>query len=166
MGKCLPSLKFMDGTSFFYFLWADQAAVHPQDTVEFGAHPQPVDRRVGMAQVQTAHLVEQQVKVQFLGQALVQLDAFVEEGNPFGRQVIGADNSGGPSASPSAQVAFVQHRHIGHAQLSQVVGRRQSMDAAANNDHLVAVLQWLLPPHPILCKYLEHICLSSRRALR
>ena len=113
-----------------------------------------------MAQVQTAHLVEQQVKVQLLGQALVQLDAFVEEGYSFGRQVIGADNGGGPSAGPSAQVAFVQHRHIGHAQLSQVVGRRQSVDAAADNDHLVAVLQRLLPPHPILCKYLEHLCLS------
>ena len=93
-----------------------------------------------MAQVQAAHLIEQKVEVQLFGQALVQLHAFVEEGDAFGRQVVGADNGGGASAGPTAQVALVQHGNVGNPQFAQVVGRGQSVDAAADDDHLIAVL--------------------------
>ena len=139
--------------------WADHPAVHAQDAVELGAHPQGVEGGVGVAQVKPPHLVEQQVEVEFLGQSLVQLDALVEEGDALDGQVVGADDGGGAGAGSAAEVALVEDGDVLHAQLGQVVGSGQAVHAAADDDHAVAVFQGACLPHTVLAEQLEH-CLA------
>ena len=146
------------GHKLLDFGGADHPAVHAQDAVELGAHPQGVEGGVGMTKVEAAHLVEEQVEVQLLGQSFVQLDALVEEGDALDGEIVGADDGGGAGAGPAAEVALVEDGDVLHAQLSEVVGGGQPMHAAADDDHAVAVFQRAHPPHSVLAKKLEHRC--------
>ena len=134
----------------------DHSAIDPQHLVELGAKPEAEDGRIGVAQVQPAHLGEQKVEIQLLGQALVKLQALPEKGNAFGRQVVGANDGGSPRASSTAEVALVQHGDALYPQLAQVVGGGQAVDAASDDDDLVPVPKGVPLPHPVLTEESEH----------
>ncbi len=157
VGQALPQAH--GGDKLLDLGWAYHPAVHAQDAVELGSHPQGVESGVGMTKVEASHLVEQQVEVEFLRQSLVQLDALVEEGDALDGEVVGTDDGGGAGAGSPAEVALVEDGDVLHALLGQVVGSRQAVHAAADDDHAVAVFQGACLPHTVLAEQLEH-CLA------
>ena len=137
---------------------ADDAAVDAEELVELGAQPQPVDGRLGVADVEPAHLVEQEVEPQLAGQALVELVALAEEGDRLGREVVRPDDGRAARACAAAEVVPVEHGHVGDAHLAQVVGRGQAVHPAADDHHVVGVLKGVPVPHLVLAEYHCYPC--------
>ncbi len=104
----------------------------------------------GVAQVVYAALGEHDVVVQVLGQAFPQFHrVFIKVGR-FVPQVVGAHDGGVTRGIAAAQPAFFDHGHIGNAVLlGQIIGRRQTVPAAADDDHVIDLFRGGRAPHAL-----------------
>lgn len=127
----------------------DQPRVDPLELVDLGPSPHGAHRGVAVGQGQMPPLAEHHVEVQFAGHLLVELDALIVETHPLGGEVVAADDGGVAAAAPGADIALVEHGHIGDPVIfGQIIGAGQPMRPAADDHHLVLVAQGYLPPHP------------------
>ena len=93
---------------------------------------------VGMVEVEHAALAHHGVVVEVLLQPLPELHRPFVERRVAGQQVVGADDRGVAADVAGADLALLQHRDVGDAvHLGQVVGRRQPVSAAADDDDVV-----------------------------
>src|SRR3546814_9662636 len=82
------------------------------------------------------------VVVEILGEALPQLQCMLVERRRLVPQVVGAHDGGVAPGVAAAQPAALHHRDGADAvQLGQVIGSRQAVAAAADDDHVVARLR-------------------------
>ena len=100
--------------------------------------------------------------IEILLQPLPELHGELIEGIVAGQQVIRADDRRVAADIARPDIALLQHRDIGDAEfLGEIIGRRQTMAATADDDHVVMGLRiWLAPlrrPTPVaperLAKY-------------
>ena len=104
-------------------------------------------------EVEDAALRDHGVEVEVLLEALPQLHRPFVEGIVAGQQVVGADDRGVAPDVAGAEPALFQHRDIGEAMLlGEVIGGRQAMPAAADDDDVVFLLRLGLAPgrRPVL----------------
>ena len=95
-----------------------------------------------MGHRKVATLGIKQVQVQVSRQILKQVDAGLIEAGALGREIIGADDRRVATGSTATQVAFFQDGDIGNAVvLGQVVGSRQAVPTAADDDRVVLALE-------------------------
>src|SRR5581483_10455348 len=121
----------------------------PLDLVDLGPPPHGPQRTVVVGQCQVATLREHDVEVQFSGEALVQPERPVVEGDALRSQVVGPEDGGVAPGAAAADVALVENRHVGDAVSGgQVVGGGQAVDAAADDDDVVGTAQVVAPPGP------------------
>jgi hypothetical protein len=111
--------------------------------VDLGAPAHGAQGRIGMRQGEVAAVGVKQIQVEFLRQILPQGQRLVVKLDPFRRQVVGTDDGGVASGVAAADIAFFQYRDVGDAMIaSQIVGGRQPVAAAADDDHIVAGLEF------------------------
>ena len=123
----------------------DQFGVDAQMLVHFRPPARCSHRRIRMSQREVAPLGVHDVHVEVVGEVFVERNRLVVELHAFGCQVVRADDGGVARSVAAAQIAALQDRHIGDAVVPrQVVGRRGTVAAAANNDHVIAVFEVLL----------------------
>ena len=130
---------------------------HPLPVEQFGIHPMQAHGIAGagigialairMAQHQHPTLADHGVEIEILFEPFPELEGFFIERVVFFQQVIGADDGGVAAHIARTDMVLLQHRHIGDAVfLGQIIGGRQSMPAAAHNDHIIVRLGFRLPP--------------------
>ena len=91
-----------------------------------------------MIEIEDAALAHHGVVVEVLLQPFPELHRPFVERLIAGQKVVGADDRGVTAGVARADPAFFQHGDIGYAMLfGEIVRRRQSMPAAADNDHVV-----------------------------
>ena len=79
-------------------------------------------------------------------QVLPQPHALVVELHAFGRQIVGADDGSVAAGIAAAEVALVEHGDVADAVVAgQIIGGRQTVTAGADDDHIVAGLEPLVP---------------------
>ena len=141
----------------------------------FGRQPfvvdpgQPVGVDVALADLDVMGVVRQHehaarrihdVVVEFLRQALPELQRMVVERGRFLPQVVGADDGGVAPGVAAAEPALLQDRDIGEAVLlGEVIGGREPMPAGADDDRVIRRLRLgvapLLRPAGIVRKSLQ-----------
>ena len=90
------------------------------------------------AEVVDTALAEHDVVVQVLAETLPKFERLLVEQCCFGPEIVGANDRGVASGIAAADPAFLQHRDIREPMLfGQVVGGRQSMPAATDDDDIV-----------------------------
>ena len=119
----------------------DQARVDALQAVDLGAVGHHEHRAVGVREREVAALREEQVEVQLLRQALVELDARVVEARALGRLVVRAQDRRVAPGRARADVALLEDRDVGDPALAQVVGGGQAVRAAADDDDVVGALE-------------------------
>ena len=103
--------------------------------------------RVGVIEVEHAALAHHRVVVEVLLQPLPQLHRPFVERLVAGQQVVRADDGGVAARIAGADVALLQHRHVGDAVLvREVIGGREPVPAAADDDDVVLGLRLGLAP--------------------
>ena len=114
-----------------------------------------------------AALREQQVEVQLLRQALVQLHARVVEARALGRLVVRAQDRRVAPRRARPDVARLEDRDVADpVLLLQVVRGREAVRAAADDHDVVGPLEVALaPPHPLFSEYFKHAQLPPEAAL-
>ena len=125
----------------------DQPAVHAQDLVDFRPLPEARDRPVGVGQGQVALLGEHDIEVELLGHLHVQLQAFVVEGHTFGCAVIRPDDGRISAARAGPEVSLVHQSDVRDPVPGQVVRRRKTVSARADDHHVIPVLEIGPGPH-------------------
>ena len=96
---------------------------------------------------QHAALREHHVVVQFLRQALPELEGVLVEGRALVVEVVGADDRGVAAGIAASDPALLQHGDVGDAvDGREVVGRRQAVAAAADDDDVVGRFRLRIPP--------------------
>ena len=116
----------------------DHARVDPEELVHLGAFVGGDDPAVRVRERQVALLGEEQVEVEVGREALVELDARLVELRALGRAVVRADDGRVAARGAGADIALLQDRHVRDAVvLRQVVGRGESVRAAADDDDVV-----------------------------
>ena len=125
----------------------EDLGVHPVQAHGVAPPPVGVALAVGVEQVDHAPLRDHGVEVQLPLEPLPQLHAqLVERIVPL-EQVVGAHDRGVASHVARADVALLQHRHVGDAVLArQVVGGGEPMPPAAHDHHVVGGLGLGLAP--------------------
>jgi len=102
---------------------------------------------VGMIEIDHAPLRHHRVEIQLLLEPFPQLQRIRIERLVALEQIIGPHDGGVAPDIARAEIALLQHRHIGDAVvLGEIIGRRQAMPAAADNDHVIVALRLRLPP--------------------
>src|SRR5206468_211840 len=96
------------------------------------------------------------VVVELLRKALIQLDALIVKGNAVAGSVVRANDRGVAPAAAATEIVPLEHGDVGHAVvLCQIVGGGQTVNAAADNDDIVAIPHRALGPHRLLAKNLH-----------
>ena len=116
-----------------------------------GIHP-PLDVAHLLQGVAEAHhppRAEHDVEVEFLAQALPQLEREVIEARRFVAQVVGAHDGGVAAGVAAAQISLFDDRDIGDAVLAgEIVGRCQAVSAAAHDHRVIVRLRGRVAPGP------------------
>jgi hypothetical protein len=85
-----------------------------------------------------AALGDHAVEVQLVGQAFPQLHRMLEEGRVAADHVVRADQRCVAAHVAGADVAPLDHRHVGDAVvLGEIIGRGEAMAAAADDHHVI-----------------------------
>ena len=126
----------------------DQPGIDALQPVHLGPAAHGAHRRIRMRQGEVPALAEHDVEIEFRRHLLVQLHALVVEAHAFGGEIVAADDGGVASAAAGADVALFQHGHVGDAVIfGQIIGAGQPVGAAADDDDIVAGLQFVCLPH-------------------
>ena len=133
---------------------------------------QPVGIDVALEALHVVHVVrehhdaalrEHDVVVELLRQALPQLEGMLVDGGALVLEVVGADDGGVARRVAAADPPLLEHGDVGEAVLlGEVVGRRQTMPAAADDDGGVGRLRLrrapLALPPPVTAERLGQQC--------
>ena len=106
-----------------------------------------------MEEIEHAALRHHGVEIEILLEPFPQLHRPFVEGIVAGQQVVRADDRGVAPDIAGAEPALLQHRDIGDAVLlGEIIGGRQPMPAAADDDDVVFLLGLRLAPgrRPVL----------------
>src|SRR5471030_3137906 len=104
----------------------------------------------GVAQVVNATLGEHHVVVQVLGQAFPQFHRVFVQVRGFVPQVVGTHDGGVARGVTAAQPALLDHGHVSNAVfLGEVIRRRQTMPAAADDNDVVDFFRGWRAPHAL-----------------
>ena len=150
MGACPPQLMSIMGMPRLDEGGVDGLGTHAVMLVDLGAPAHGAHGRIGVRQgVMAARRIEQ-IQIEVFGQVLPKAHALVVELDALGGQIIRADDRGIAAGIAAADIAFFDHGDIADAVIaSQIVGRRQAVAAAADDHHIVAGLQRVVPrEHP------------------
>ena len=102
---------------------------------------------IGVAEVEHAALRDHGVEVEVLLQVLPQLHRPFVKRIVAGQQVVGADDGGVAADVAGAKPALLQHGDVLQAMfLGEVIGRRQPMPAAADDDDVIFLLRHGIAP--------------------
>ena len=146
MGKRALSIV-EEGIHLAHRLAVEQFGIHAVDAHGIAAPREGIALRIGVAEIQDAALRDHGVEVEVLLEALPQLHRPFVERIVARQHVVGADDRGVAADVAGAQPALLQHRHIGEAMLlGEVIGRRQAMPAAADDDDVIFRLRLGLAP--------------------
>ena len=129
-------------------LGKDDPRVDAHQPVGVGPLHQPGDAALVVRHRQVAMLREHHVEVELFRQLFVQLDRQVVERDALRRAIVGPHNRRVAAGAAESDVLRLQDGDVLHAKLREVVRGRQAMNAAADDDDVVAVLQFVLAPHP------------------
>ena len=100
-----------------------------------------------MDNVQNAALADHGVEINVLLQPFPELEGMFIKGNIARLAVIGADDGGVAPDIARADPAFFNHGNIGHIVVfGQIIGRCQTMTAAADDNGVIFCLWLWLPP--------------------
>ena len=125
----------------------DNLGVDALSLVDLRAPAHRPQRRVVVRQREVAAAGEHHVEVEVGSELAVELDRAVVEPDPLWRQVVRAEDGRVPARAAGAQVALVQHCHVGDPVIgSQVIGGCQPVHAAADDDDVVGALQLMRSP--------------------
>ena len=128
----------------------DGLGIHAVMLVDLGSPAHGAHRRIRVRQgVMAARRIEQ-IQIEVFAQVLPQAHALVVELDALGGQVIRADDRGIAAGVAAADIAFFEHGDVADAVIaSQVIGCGQAVAAAADDHHIVAGLQRVMPrEHP------------------
>ena len=101
-------------------------------------------------QVHHAALAEQQVVVELLGETLPELQPVLVDGGALVPQVVRADDRGVAGHVPAGQPAPLHDRHVRDPVVpGEVVGRREAMSTATDDDDVVRRLRLGATPQPV-----------------
>jgi hypothetical protein len=119
-------------------------AVHPH---RVAAPDVGIALAVRVIQVDHPALRDHGVEIEVLLQPFPQLKRLLVERVVARQQVIRPDDGGVAADVARAEIALLQHRHIGDAvYLGKIVGRGQPVPAAADDDHVIFRLRIRRPP--------------------
>jgi hypothetical protein len=91
-----------------------------------------------MGEIEDAALGKHHIVIEVVRQFLPQFHGEIVEADRFGQQIVGTHDGGVAADIAGAEPALFQHRDIGDAVfLGQIVGRRQPVATAADDDDVV-----------------------------
>ena len=95
-----------------------------------------------MREVEDAAMAHHDVEVELAAERLPEVERVIVDRGALVEEVVGADDRGVAAGIAAADPALLDHGDIGHAvQLGEVVGRREAVPAAADDDGVVARLR-------------------------
>ena len=116
------------------------------------------------ASVRCPHWLNRRLKPSCCAEPLVELDRCVVEPRALGRLVVRAQDRRVTPGGARADVALLEHGDVGDPVLAQVVRRRQSVRAAADDDHVVAPLEIAgAAPHAARAEEVTHAPRPAQR---
>jgi len=120
----------------------DHAAVDAELLVHGGALGRRRQRPFGVGEAEHAALGQHDVEVELGAEVVVEVERGLVEARPLRGPVVRPHDRRVAPRAAGADVALLQHRDVGDAVvLGQVVGGRQALHAAADDDDVVALLQ-------------------------
>ena len=127
----------------------DDLGVDALHLVDFGPPAHGAQGRVVVGQREVPAPGEHHVVVQVGGERPVELHGPVVEADALGGQVVRPEDGRVPPRAAAADVPLVQHGDVGDPVVDgEVVGGREAVHAAADDDHVVGVPQRLVRPGP------------------
>ena len=129
---------------------ADDARVDAEQLVHLRTLLHRHERPVGVRECQVPALREHEVEAELLRELLVQPHALPVELRALGSPVVGADDRRVPARGAGTDVRLLQDADVlDPVPLRQVVGGRQPVRAASDDDDVVAALELAArAPHP------------------
>ena len=103
-----------------------------------------------MGNIKPPDLAEENVQAELSRKLLVELQACVHEGDALGCEVVGTDDGRVAPACARAEVALVEDGDTLHAEFGKVIRGRETVYAAAYDDHVVVRREDWLPPKTAL----------------
>jgi hypothetical protein len=127
---------------FLGFLGVDEVALHAVELGGGDGHAGRLHGRFAVHQVEVAAVVEHQVEVQLLGQHRPQVQRLLIERHVVLGALVGPHDGRVAPGAAESDVALFNDGHIRDAVLlGQVIGRGQTVKAAADDHRIVAGLQ-------------------------
>ena len=124
----------------------DPARVDVHQLVGLGALALHRHGALGVREREVAVLRDQQVEVELLRELLVDLEALAVERDALGRLVVGAQDRRVAARAAGADVVHLEHGDVRDAALRQLVGGREAVRAAADDDDVVGGREVALAP--------------------
>ena len=115
----------------------DPARVDAHQLVGLGALALHRHGALGVREREVAVRRDQQVEVELLRELLVDLEALAVERDALGRLVVGAQDRRVAARAAGADVVHLEHGDVRDAALRQLVGGREAVRAAADDDDVV-----------------------------
>ncbi len=124
----------------------DPARVDAHQLVGLGALALHRHGALGVREREVAVRRDQQVEVELLRELLVDLEALAVERDALGRLVVGAQDRRVAARAAGADVVHLEHGDVLDAALRQLVGGREAVRAAADDDDVVGGREVALAP--------------------
>jgi len=141
------TIEIEKGIQFSHAIPIEKFGIDPVNPHRVAAPGIGVALAVGMIQVQNAALADHRVVVKVLLQSLPKLHREFVKRDIAGQQVVGADDRGVAPDIAAADPSFFKDRDIGDAVLlGEVIGGRERMTAAADDDHVISVARFGVAP--------------------
>ena len=135
------------GHQLAHLVAAEQLRILARQPHGVAAPRERVALPVGMVEIDHPALRHHRVEIQLLLQPLPLLQRMGEKRLIALKQVVGPHDRGVAPDIARAEIALLEHRHIGDAVvLRQVIGGGQPVPAAADNDHIIMAFGLRLPP--------------------
>ena len=123
-------------------LRVEQLRLHPHEVVRAGRHAEPGHRGLAVPQEQVPAAEEHEVEVELAGEDAPQLQPLVVQPHVLGGALVGSHDGGIAPRPAETDVVRLQDRHVADAVVArEVVGGRETVDAAADDHHVVVALE-------------------------
>ena len=144
------------GDNLLNLVWKNDSRINPHHLVGEGPLGEPGHAPFVVGQRQVSVLREHDVEVEIGRKLFVEVDRFVVKSDPFGGPVVRAHDRRVAPRPAEADVFRFEYGDVANAHLRQVIGGRQAVHAAADDDDVIAVFEFVLPPH----LRNRHLCFS------
>src|SRR5229473_3497374 len=141
------AIEIEKGIQSSHAVLIEQFGVNPVNPHRVATPRMGVALAVGMIQVQNAALADHRVVIKILLQSFPQLHREFVKRDVAGQQIVGADDRGVAPDIAAADPCLFKHRDVSDAVLPrEIIGRRKTMTAAADDDHVIAVARFGVAP--------------------